>query len=125
MGKINSGTCTKSTLWNNQEKTLNCSQLFCDFGEKFEVLDRDGEMPASVMIQSISKVKLSISFCAKAKLQIQPYILKSWYFIYFCVMYITDRMRGTLSESKICFQTLTILMTNKVLQIGLLNRLKN
>lgn len=112
MGKINSRTCTKSTLWNNQEKTLNCSQLFCDFGEKFEALDRDGEMPASVMIQSISKVKLSILFCAKAKLQIQPYISKSSYFIYFCVMCITDRMRGTLSESKICFQTLTILMTN-------------
>lgn len=40
------------TLW------LFCSQLFCDFGEEFEVLDRDGEMPVSAMIQSITKVML-------------------------------------------------------------------
>lgn len=32
------------------------SQLFCDFGEEFEVLDSDGEMPVSTMIQSITKV---------------------------------------------------------------------
>uniref|UniRef100_A0A8C4IID3 E1 ubiquitin-activating enzyme n=1 Tax=Dicentrarchus labrax TaxID=13489 RepID=A0A8C4IID3_DICLA len=33
-----------------------CGQLFCDFGEEFEVLDRDGEAPESATIQSISKV---------------------------------------------------------------------
>uniref|UniRef100_A0A8C7XNC9 E1 ubiquitin-activating enzyme n=1 Tax=Oryzias sinensis TaxID=183150 RepID=A0A8C7XNC9_9TELE len=32
-----------------------CGQLFCDFGEKFEVLERDGEMPASLMIERITK----------------------------------------------------------------------
>lgn len=40
---------------------LICSQLFCDFGEEFEVLDSDGEMPVSAMIQSITKVMFSIS----------------------------------------------------------------
>uniref|UniRef100_A0AAX7VBJ1 E1 ubiquitin-activating enzyme n=1 Tax=Astatotilapia calliptera TaxID=8154 RepID=A0AAX7VBJ1_ASTCA len=40
-----------------------CGQLFCDFGEKFEVLDRDGEMPASVMIQSISKDNPGVVIC--------------------------------------------------------------
>lgn len=44
------------TLW------FICSQLFCDFGEEFEVLDQDGEMPASAMIQSVSKVIASICF---------------------------------------------------------------
>uniref|UniRef100_A0A8D3DPY7 E1 ubiquitin-activating enzyme n=1 Tax=Scophthalmus maximus TaxID=52904 RepID=A0A8D3DPY7_SCOMX len=33
-----------------------CGQLFCDFGEEFEVLDQDGETPVSAMIYSISKV---------------------------------------------------------------------
>ncbi|RVE73454.1 hypothetical protein OJAV_G00047140 [Oryzias javanicus] len=32
-----------------------CGQLFCDFGEKFEVLECDGEMPASLMIERITK----------------------------------------------------------------------
>uniref|UniRef100_A0A8D3CJA2 Ubiquitin-like modifier activating enzyme 7 n=1 Tax=Scophthalmus maximus TaxID=52904 RepID=A0A8D3CJA2_SCOMX len=32
-----------------------CGQLFCDFGEEFEVLDQDGETPVSAMIYSISK----------------------------------------------------------------------
>ncbi|XP_053298455.1 ubiquitin-like modifier-activating enzyme 1 isoform X2 [Pleuronectes platessa] len=32
-----------------------CGQLFCDFGEEFEVLDQNGAMPESAMIQSISK----------------------------------------------------------------------
>nr|XP_019957015.1 PREDICTED: ubiquitin-like modifier-activating enzyme 1 [Paralichthys olivaceus] len=32
-----------------------CGQLFCDFGEKFEVLDQNGETSESAMIQSISK----------------------------------------------------------------------
>uniref|UniRef100_A0A8C5EE76 Ubiquitin-activating enzyme E1 n=1 Tax=Gouania willdenowi TaxID=441366 RepID=A0A8C5EE76_GOUWI len=36
-----------------------CGQLFCDFGECFEVLDSDGVTPASVMIQHISKVLVS------------------------------------------------------------------
>lgn len=37
-----------------------CRQLFCDFGEEFEVLDRDGEPPVSAMIQHISKVMPSV-----------------------------------------------------------------
>lgn len=44
------------TLW------FICSQLFCDFGEAFEVLDQNGEMPASAMIQNISKVMTSFCF---------------------------------------------------------------
>ncbi|CAB1437834.1 unnamed protein product [Pleuronectes platessa] len=32
-----------------------CGQLFCDFGEEFEVLDQNGAMPESAMIQSVSK----------------------------------------------------------------------
>uniref|UniRef100_A0A3B4GA87 E1 ubiquitin-activating enzyme n=1 Tax=Pundamilia nyererei TaxID=303518 RepID=A0A3B4GA87_9CICH len=43
--------------------TKGLCQLFCDFGEKFEVLDRDGEMPASVMIQSISKDNPGVVIC--------------------------------------------------------------
>ncbi|XP_044066939.1 ubiquitin-like modifier-activating enzyme 1 [Siniperca chuatsi] len=41
-----------------------CGQLFCDFGEEFEVLDQDGEMPASAMIQSISKDNPGVVLCA-------------------------------------------------------------
>ncbi|XP_078104826.1 ubiquitin-like modifier-activating enzyme 1 [Sander vitreus] len=40
-----------------------CGQLFCDFGEEFEVLDQDGEMPASAMIQSVSKASPGVVFC--------------------------------------------------------------
>uniref|UniRef100_A0A8C9ZSX2 E1 ubiquitin-activating enzyme n=1 Tax=Sander lucioperca TaxID=283035 RepID=A0A8C9ZSX2_SANLU len=40
-----------------------CGQLFCDFGEEFEVLDQDGEMPASAMIQSVSKANPGVVFC--------------------------------------------------------------
>ncbi|KAM6928447.1 ubiquitin-like modifier-activating enzyme 1 [Xenentodon cancila] len=40
-----------------------CGQLFCDFGEEFEVLDRDGEMPASVMIERITKDSPGMVFC--------------------------------------------------------------
>uniref|UniRef100_A0A672I9D2 E1 ubiquitin-activating enzyme n=1 Tax=Salarias fasciatus TaxID=181472 RepID=A0A672I9D2_SALFA len=40
-----------------------CGQLFCDFGEKFEVLDQDGEAPASVMIQHISKDNPGVVIC--------------------------------------------------------------
>uniref|UniRef100_A0A8C3AR08 Ubiquitin-activating enzyme E1 n=1 Tax=Cyclopterus lumpus TaxID=8103 RepID=A0A8C3AR08_CYCLU len=32
-----------------------CGQLFCDFGKEFEVLDQDGEKPATAMIQSVSQ----------------------------------------------------------------------
>lgn len=32
------------------------SQLFCDFGDEFEVLDQNGEMPVSAMVQSVTKV---------------------------------------------------------------------
>ncbi|XP_037632219.1 ubiquitin-like modifier-activating enzyme 1 [Sebastes umbrosus] len=40
-----------------------CGQLFCDFGEEFEVLDQDGEKPASAMIQSVSKENPGVVFC--------------------------------------------------------------
>ncbi|CAL8337296.1 unnamed protein product [Lota lota] len=32
-----------------------CGQLFCDFGEEFTVLDKDGETPMTVMIDYITK----------------------------------------------------------------------
>ncbi len=48
------------TLW------FICSQLFCDFGEQFEVLDRDGQTAASAMIQSISQVVPSICLMSLA-----------------------------------------------------------
>ena len=35
------------------------SQLFCDFGEEFIVLDRDGETPMTAMINYITKVTSS------------------------------------------------------------------
>lgn len=64
MGKTD---CQKICLnilnaWKHEVKTLCfiCSQLFCDFGEEFEVLDRDGETPASAIIERISKVIHSI-----------------------------------------------------------------
>ncbi|XP_047439241.1 ubiquitin-like modifier-activating enzyme 1 isoform X2 [Mugil cephalus] len=40
-----------------------CGQLFCDFGEEFEVLDQDGETPVSVMIQHISKANPGVVIC--------------------------------------------------------------
>uniref|UniRef100_A0A8C4IK37 E1 ubiquitin-activating enzyme n=1 Tax=Dicentrarchus labrax TaxID=13489 RepID=A0A8C4IK37_DICLA len=40
-----------------------CGQLFCDFGEEFEVLDRDGEAPESATIQSISKADPGVVLC--------------------------------------------------------------
>ncbi|XP_069000953.1 ubiquitin-like modifier-activating enzyme 1 [Embiotoca jacksoni] len=40
-----------------------CGQLFCDFGEEFEVLDQDGETPASVMIQNITKDNPGVVLC--------------------------------------------------------------
>ncbi|XP_041836926.1 ubiquitin-like modifier-activating enzyme 1 [Melanotaenia boesemani] len=40
-----------------------CGQLFCDFGEKFEVLDRDGEMPATIMIERITKENPGLVVC--------------------------------------------------------------
>ncbi|XP_054883482.1 ubiquitin-like modifier-activating enzyme 1 [Poeciliopsis prolifica] len=41
-----------------------CGQLFCDFGEQFEVLDRDGEMPTSLMIDRITKDNPGVVICA-------------------------------------------------------------
>uniref|UniRef100_A0A8C3AP58 Ubiquitin-activating enzyme E1 n=1 Tax=Cyclopterus lumpus TaxID=8103 RepID=A0A8C3AP58_CYCLU len=35
-----------------------CGQLFCDFGKEFEVLDQDGEKPATAMIQSVINITL-------------------------------------------------------------------
>lgn len=57
-------------------KTLRfvCSQLFCDFGEEFEVLDKDGETPASAMIQGITQVTPFFVLCywqQKSRKQIQ------------------------------------------------------
>ncbi|KAF3689956.1 Ubiquitin-like modifier-activating enzyme 1 [Channa argus] len=40
-----------------------CGQLFCDFGEKFEVLDKDGEIPISAMIQNITKDNPGMVIC--------------------------------------------------------------
>ncbi|XP_039972402.1 ubiquitin-like modifier-activating enzyme 1 [Xiphias gladius] len=40
-----------------------CGQLFCDFGEEFEVLDQNGEIPSSAMIESISKDNPGVVVC--------------------------------------------------------------
>ncbi|XP_029286993.1 ubiquitin-like modifier-activating enzyme 1 [Cottoperca gobio] len=40
-----------------------CGQLFCDFGEEFEVLEQDEEKPASAMIQSVSKANPGVVLC--------------------------------------------------------------
>ncbi|KAK5872579.1 hypothetical protein PBY51_013263 [Eleginops maclovinus] len=40
-----------------------CGQLFCDFGEQFEVLDQDEDRPASAMIQSVSKSNPGLVLC--------------------------------------------------------------
>ncbi|XP_075966586.1 ubiquitin-like modifier-activating enzyme 1 isoform X2 [Anarhichas minor] len=40
-----------------------CGQLFCDFGEEYEVLDDNGEEPASAMIQSVSKANPGVVRC--------------------------------------------------------------
>ncbi|KAM9361812.1 ubiquitin-like modifier-activating enzyme 1 [Symphorus nematophorus] len=40
-----------------------CGQLFCDFGEEFEVLDRDGEAPESAIITRISKDNPGVVIC--------------------------------------------------------------
>uniref|UniRef100_A0AAQ4PV49 E1 ubiquitin-activating enzyme n=1 Tax=Gasterosteus aculeatus aculeatus TaxID=481459 RepID=A0AAQ4PV49_GASAC len=39
-----------------------CGQLFCDFGEEFEVLDENGEEPASALIESVSKANPGMVF---------------------------------------------------------------
>ncbi|KAJ0068755.1 hypothetical protein NL108_010829, partial [Boleophthalmus pectinirostris] len=41
-----------------------CGQLFCDFGEAFEVLDQDGEMPESVLIQKVSQDNPGVVICS-------------------------------------------------------------
>lgn len=41
-----------------------CGQLFCDFGEEFEVLDKDGEMPVSALIDHITKANPGVVTCA-------------------------------------------------------------
>lgn len=41
-----------------EQLVLNFRQLFCDFGEEFEVTDCNGETPASTMISHIEKVTL-------------------------------------------------------------------
>ncbi|KAL0978741.1 hypothetical protein UPYG_G00174550 [Umbra pygmaea] len=42
-----------------------CGQLFCDFGEDFEVLDADGETPISVMIDQITKEDPGVVTCTE------------------------------------------------------------
>lgn len=41
-----------------------CGQLFCDFGEAFEVLDQDGEAPESALIQNISQGNPGVVICS-------------------------------------------------------------
>ncbi|KAM6980088.1 ubiquitin-like modifier-activating enzyme 1 [Aplochiton taeniatus] len=41
-----------------------CGQLFCDFGEEFEVLDSNGETPVSAMIDHISKESHGVVTCS-------------------------------------------------------------
>lgn len=41
-----------------------CGQLFCDFGEAFEVLDQDGETPESALIQKISQGNPGVVVCS-------------------------------------------------------------
>ncbi|XP_056129409.1 ubiquitin-like modifier-activating enzyme 1 [Lampris incognitus] len=40
-----------------------CGQLFCDFGEKFEVLDSDGEVPVLALIEHITKANPGVVTC--------------------------------------------------------------
>ncbi|KAM4612885.1 ubiquitin-like modifier-activating enzyme 1 [Polymixia lowei] len=42
-----------------------CGQLFCDFGEEFEVLDSDGEIPTSAMIDYITKANPGVVTCTE------------------------------------------------------------
>ncbi|KAJ8370522.1 hypothetical protein SKAU_G00105500 [Synaphobranchus kaupii] len=44
-----------------------CGQLFCDFGEDFEVMDTNGEPPVSAMISHISKENPGIVMCTDEK----------------------------------------------------------
>ncbi|XP_020484654.2 ubiquitin-like modifier-activating enzyme 1 isoform X1 [Labrus bergylta] len=44
-----------------------CGQLFCDFGEDFEVTDKDGEVPITAMIQSISQGNPGVVLCPDDK----------------------------------------------------------
>lgn len=41
-----------------------CGQLFCDFGEAFEVLDQDGEAPETALIQKISQGNPGVVVCS-------------------------------------------------------------
>ncbi|CAL1609434.1 unnamed protein product [Knipowitschia caucasica] len=41
-----------------------CGQLFCDFGEVFEVLDQDGETPESALIQKVSQGNPGVVICS-------------------------------------------------------------
>ncbi|XP_023265943.1 ubiquitin-like modifier-activating enzyme 1 [Seriola lalandi dorsalis] len=40
-----------------------CGQLFCDFGEEFVVLDQNGEVPVSAMVQSVTKDNPGVVVC--------------------------------------------------------------
>ncbi|KAG7280589.1 hypothetical protein CRUP_028315 [Coryphaenoides rupestris] len=44
-----------------------CGQLFCDFGEEFTVLDRNGEAPVTALIQNITKGDPGLVTCVEDK----------------------------------------------------------
>lgn len=52
-------SCLLNTCIRNHNKYLQFiffSQIFCDFGEGFTVVDTNGEQPISNMISSVTKV---------------------------------------------------------------------
>ena len=55
-----------------------CSQIFCDFGEDFTVIDRDGEQPVSVLISSVTKVTISVCCFVLVSKFFPLRILKEW-----------------------------------------------
>ncbi|CAB1353379.1 unnamed protein product [Coregonus sp. 'balchen'] len=50
-----------------KESLLQQFQLFCDFGEEFEVLDTDGETPGSAMIDHITKADPGVVTCIEQR----------------------------------------------------------
>ncbi|KAK0135917.1 Ubiquitin-like modifier-activating enzyme 1 [Merluccius polli] len=44
-----------------------CGQLFCDFGEEFTVLDRNGDMPVTALINDITKGNPGLVTCLDEK----------------------------------------------------------
>ena len=60
VGKIARCKCTFFDKWCSSWilcfEIIHFSQIFCDFGESFTVVDTNGEQPVSNMISSVSKV---------------------------------------------------------------------